>query len=171
MRIILLLSLFLFISCAKNNSVLICGDHECINKSEAKQYFENNLSIEVQIKTKNKEVSYDLVDLNLSDKQNIQILKKDRKKIVRKLSKKEIKKKKKELKNKKKTKKNDLSKINKKRVNIPKEIKTTKKLLNNSSYISEDICQKLKNCDIDSITNYLIKLSNEKNYPNISLKE
>ena len=34
-----------------------------------------------------------------------------------------------------------------------------------------DICLKLEKCDIESITDYLIKVSNEKNYPNISLRE
>ena len=28
---------------------MICGDHICINKAEANQYFEDNLSIEVKI--------------------------------------------------------------------------------------------------------------------------
>ena len=27
-------------SCSKNKTVLICGDHICVNKTEAKQYFE-----------------------------------------------------------------------------------------------------------------------------------
>ncbi len=76
MRFISFFLLVLLISCAKPKSVLICGDHECINKSEAKQYFEENLSIEVQIKTKEKDLSYDLVELNLHDKQNIQVFKK-----------------------------------------------------------------------------------------------
>ena len=40
---------------------------------------------------------------------------------------------------------------------------------NNNNSI--DICAKLDKCDIDSIANYLIKTSNEKNYPNISLRE
>ena len=33
---------------------LICGDHVCINKDEADQYFEENLSIEVKIIDKKK---------------------------------------------------------------------------------------------------------------------
>ena len=33
---------------------MICGDHVCINKLEAKQYFEENLSIEVKILNKNR---------------------------------------------------------------------------------------------------------------------
>ena len=36
---------------------------------------------------------------------------------------------------------------------------------------SFDICTKLEKCDIDSITDYLIKVSKEKDFPNISLRE
>ena len=37
------------ISCSKPKTVLICGDHICVNKAEAEQYFEENLSIQVKI--------------------------------------------------------------------------------------------------------------------------
>ena len=170
MRLFLFLILILLISCSKPKSVLICGDHECINKNEAKQYFEDNLSIEVQIKTKDRDLSYDLVDLNLNEKQNIRIFKNENKKVARKLSKEEIRIKKKQIKNKKKVLKQDLKVIKKNEIKTKKEISIKKPLANNIK-ISNDICLKLKKCDIDSITNYLIKLSNEKDYPNISLKE
>ena len=62
--LLLFLILFTF-SCAKQKSVLICGDHKCVNKAEAKQYFEDNLTIEIQIVSKNKKSSFDLVNLNL----------------------------------------------------------------------------------------------------------
>ena len=40
----------LIVSCAKQpKAVLICGDHECINKAEAEFYFKENLSLEVKI--------------------------------------------------------------------------------------------------------------------------
>ena len=39
----------------------------CINKNEAKQYFEENLSIEVQIVDKKNKRGFDLVELNLKD--------------------------------------------------------------------------------------------------------
>ena len=170
MRFISFFLLVLLISCAKPKSVLICGDHECINKSEAKQYFEENLSIEVQIKTKDKDLSYDLVELNLHDKQNIQVFKKVNKKVARKLSREEIRIKRKQLKTKKKNLNKKLS-ITKKNDIKPKKEISNKRPLASSPKISNDICLKLKKCDIDSITSYLIKLSNEKNYPNISLKE
>ena len=50
MRKFLILLLFLFLySCSKPKTVLICGDHICVNKTEAEQYFQENLSIEVKI--------------------------------------------------------------------------------------------------------------------------
>ena len=52
MKYLLILFLLILISCSKPKSVLICGDHECINKAEAKQYFNDNLSIEVRIISK-----------------------------------------------------------------------------------------------------------------------
>ena len=108
MRFILICLTFLFTSCTSPKSTFICGDHKCINKSEAKQYFEENLTIEVSIKSKmNNESRYDLVSLNLGDNdQNIKVYKKNKSKIIKKLSKEEIKRKKKELKSKKKRNKN-----------------------------------------------------------------
>ena len=49
MKYFLLFFFLTFQHCSKPKTVLICGDHICVNKSEAKQYFENNLSIEVKI--------------------------------------------------------------------------------------------------------------------------
>ena len=57
--------LLFFIGCSKNKTVLICGDHICINKKEAKQYFEENLSLEVKIINQNMKKEVDLVELNL----------------------------------------------------------------------------------------------------------
>ena len=87
----------------KPKSVLICGDHECINKSEAKQYFKENLTLEVKIISNKEELTYDLIDLNLNSKKKKLRLKRNKNvKVVKKLSKEEIKIKKKEIKNKKK---------------------------------------------------------------------
>ena len=44
---------------------MICGDHVCVNKDEAKQYFEENLSLEVKVIDKKKNNELDLVELNL----------------------------------------------------------------------------------------------------------
>ena len=40
--------------CNKPKTVLICGDHVCVNKAEAEQYFEENLTLEVKIVDKKK---------------------------------------------------------------------------------------------------------------------
>ena len=138
-----------------------------MNKAEAEQYFEENLSLEVQIITKDKQTSYNLVDLNLTNEErNIKVIKNKNKKIVKKLSKEEIKEKKIEIKKKQK-KLEQNSQIAKKEVNTEKKIEIDTTSSNNST----DICLKLEKCDIDSIAKYLIKESNEKDYPNISLRE
>ena len=49
MKVLIILITLIIVSCTKPETVLICGDHVCINKAEAKQYFEENLSIEVKI--------------------------------------------------------------------------------------------------------------------------
>ena len=64
-KIFFLFLLIMLSSCSKPKTVLICGDHACINKSEAEQYFEENLSIEVKIINKNYKDDIDLVELNL----------------------------------------------------------------------------------------------------------
>ena len=66
MKFLFLIFLFFFLhNCSKPKTVLICGDHVCINKSEAEQYFEENLSLEVKIKNKKSKNNIDLVELNL----------------------------------------------------------------------------------------------------------
>ena len=102
-KLFILLFVLVLSSCVKPKSVLICGDHECINKSEAKQYFKENLTLEVKIISNKEELTYDLIDLNLnSKKKNIKVKRNKNVKVVKKLSKEEIKIKKKEIKNKKK---------------------------------------------------------------------
>ena len=44
MKYALLVITFLFLaSCSKPKTVLICGDHICVNKAEAEKYFRENL--------------------------------------------------------------------------------------------------------------------------------
>ena len=103
--LIILLTLY---SCNKPKTVLICGDHVCINKAEAEQYFEENLTLEVQIiDNKTSKKKNDLIELNLKKdikgKKEISVTKKNLvKKKLKILSNDEIEKKKKEIKNKKK---------------------------------------------------------------------
>ena len=68
-------------NCSKPKTVLVCGDHICINKSEANQYFKENLSIEVKIIDSKKNIKPDLVELNLNESvgnRKISINKKDK---------------------------------------------------------------------------------------------
>ena len=71
MRFVLLLLFILGCSNLNNygtKKIYICGDHACANKKEVKNYFENNISIEVYTvaSKKRKENQYDLVQLNMS---------------------------------------------------------------------------------------------------------
>ena len=68
MKYFLLITLFFIIqNCSKPKIVYICGDHICVSKSEAEQYFEENLSLEVKIIDKENMENFDLVKLNLKD--------------------------------------------------------------------------------------------------------
>ena len=95
MRILLLILIFFsFLNCSKPKTVLICGDHVCVNKAEAEQFFEENLSIEVKIINQNADKKIDLIELNLSDetsqKREINVFKKNEtNKELKKLSKQE----------------------------------------------------------------------------------
>ena len=64
--IFIFITSLLLVSCNKPKTVLICGDHICINKKEAEQYFKENLSIEVKIIDKKVKKEIDLVELNLN---------------------------------------------------------------------------------------------------------
>ena len=57
-------------SCSKPKTVLVCGDHVCVNKKEARQFFEENLSLEVKIIDKKRKYKTDLVELNLKENSN-----------------------------------------------------------------------------------------------------
>ena len=177
MKYLLFFTIVFIFACSKQQSILICGNHECINKTEAKQYFEENLTIEVQIISKEKNSSFDLVDLNLGEKErDIKVFKNNNNKVVKKLSKEEIRTKKSELRKKKKKSKfktNNKKNIEivKKNNNLKNDIKKKVQKSYNKDMTSLDICTKLEKCDIDSITDYLIKVSKEKDFPNISSRE
>ena len=166
-KIILILFFFLVYSCNKPKTVLICGDHRCVNNAEAKQYFEENLTLEVKIIDKNKRIETDLVELNLKDKsgkRNINISKKrktDNK--IKQLSSKEIK----EIKKKIKRKKN--KKFVKKEINL-KETQNQKKKISKSSANHDkiDVCELIDECTIEEISKYLIKMGKKKGFPDIT---
>ena len=186
MKSITFIFLLLFIfGCSKNKTVYICGDHVCINKTEAKQYFEENLSLEVKIVRQNIKKEVDLVELNLrnDDKEKkISITQKEvTNKDLRILSDKEkknienkIKQKKKEQKNKKIVKRIHKKKTEKnylKQTKLLNKKEKTQKSDNKSKNEIEDVCSLIKICDIDEISEYLLKIGKKKDYPDITKRQ
>ncbi len=179
-KIFILFLLIILQSCSKNKTVLICGDHICVNKTEAKQYFEENLSLEVQIVGNNKKKELSLIELNMSDNLNdkkiILIKKNNTKKEVKLLTDKEIKEIKKKVKNKsnienKKTEKEITKKINTKENKTKKTLKdlSTRELDQKDKII--DICTILEKCSIDEISKFLIKEGKKRKFPDLTLRE
>ena len=173
---IILFFFFIFSGCNKTKTVMICGDHVCINKLEAKQYFEENLSIEVKILNQNTNKEEDLVQLNLNssfeNKRKISIKKKENtEKSIKTLSKNEIK----DIKNKiaKKNKKNKTKK-NKLRLKSENKLNNISKKsvkVNKNIYEVVDVCTIIEKCSIEEISKYLIDQGNERDYPDITIKE
>ena len=177
-------------NCTKPKTVLICGDHVCINKSEANQYFEENLSIEVKIINKKNKNEPDLVELNLREdqvgKRKIRLSSKEStNKKLKILSSKEISKIKKDLKNKNKEKKinkkiikdnNDFKKKKKVSKKNEKNISKEKKEIfrNNVNKTNKDIvdvCTILEKCSIDEISKYLLNQGKKKSFPDITIRQ
>ena len=149
--IIILFSLLLVFSCSKKpKAVMICGDHVCVNKEEAEQFFEENLSIEVKILKNKKKKEFDLVQLNLestNNKRNINLEKKEEtNEEIKLLSKKQIQKIKKDVKNKKKL----------KSLKIKKSINKDDNVKNQEKRLVNDVCTKIEKCSIEEISKYLI---------------
>tara|TARA_B100000886_G_scaffold29196_1_gene18468 strand:+ start:5071 stop:5598 length:528 start_codon:yes stop_codon:yes gene_type:complete len=174
MRLILIFLLILFLnSCSKPKAILICGDHVCINKDEAQQFFEENMSIEVKILDSKEKKEINLVELNLmkdTEKKKIVISKKDKiKRDIKILTNDEIEKKKLEI-NKKKIAKKVSSKVNTKKV-FNKNIKKEKIINNGKNQEMFNICLYIeKDCSIEEISKYLLKKGNDKGFPDITLR-
>ena len=197
MKFFFILLIFVLLqSCSKPKTVLICGDHICINKKEAEQYFEENLSIEVKVIDKKRKKQTNLVELNLKDnskkQREITRLEKEETNVsIKKLSNKEIRNIKKRIKEKEKRKKikkpkkekKVVKKMNgKKKINeletIDKYIKpeeTSEKLRKrdniNQNIEVVDVCTILEKCSIDEISKYLLKQGKKKNFPDITIRE
>ena len=182
---ILLLAIF---GCSKTKTVLICGDHVCINKAEANQYFEENLSLEVKIINQNIKKEVDLVELNLRNNDKDKIISITKKKVTNKnlkilsgKEKKDIKNKIKQKNKEKKEQKNKkiVKKINKKKaendylnqMKLTNNKKKTQKDVNKSINEIEDVCSLIKVCNIDEISKYLLKIGKKKNYPDITRRQ
>jgi len=187
---IIIFILFFFHYCSKPKTVLICGDHICINKKEAEQYFEENLSIEVKIIDNKIKGGIDLVELNLNNTSNLdkKISVSERaytKKDIRVLNKSEIK----NIKKKIKAKNNN--KVDAKKFNVNKNISNKRKLKSFSlkgenkfnktnsaiKYKNKkrkdivDICTIIEVCSIDEISKYLSGKSKKKKFPDITTRE
>ncbi len=184
--------MFFISNCSKPKTVLICGDHVCVNKAEAKQYFEENLSIEVKIIDKKDEREFDLVELNLKESSNknkkISISSKTKtNQKIKMLSKKEIVKIKENIKKKEKEKKfnkqnqiikekvkiNNDNKIKKTNTNLIKDDQKHKniKIINNNRNNVVDVCTIIENCSIDEIAKFLLEQGNKKGFPDITKRQ
>tara|TARA_B100001063_G_C16671616_1_gene506678 strand:- start:243 stop:824 length:582 start_codon:yes stop_codon:yes gene_type:complete len=193
MKILFLLFIFFFVvNCNKPKSVLICGDHVCINKAEAEQFFEENLTIEVKIINKKVKKNINLVEVNLAenkdgDKKISLATKSKTNENLKTLSNNEILKIKKKIKNKKKEKKlakkvfkNKDKVINQKEIKLKENSKESKiSSKNRKSVINNvnkkntnvvDVCKMLKKCSIDEISKYLLEQSKKKGFPDITSK-
>ena len=183
-KIFIIMIFFTFYSCSKPKTVLICGDHICVNKLEAEQYFEKNLSIEVKIIDKNKRQNFDLVELNLNNnkynKRKISVEKKSNtKEDIKVLTNDEIVKIKEKIKENKKNKKITKNVINKniKAPDIDDNIlkkdtfKSSKINVINKRKKVVDICAIIEKCSIDEISKYLLGQSKKKRFPDITIRE
>ena len=185
---------FLFQNCSKPKTVSICGDHVCVNKAEAKQYFEENLSIEIKVVDKKKNREINLVELNLinnsENNKKVNIIQKEKTfKEIKVLSNDEIKNIKDKIKkdqksNKIASKKTYKTKIRKKiKINKEKKIqedrqtsikevkKISKKNVNKTNKEVVDICAIIKKCSIDEISKYILMQGKKKGFPDITIRE
>ena len=156
---ILLIFFFILASCSTFNDskvkkVYICGDHECKNKKEINEYFENNISIEIFTlsKSSKKDKDFDLVELNMSneDKKNLISVDVQKKQIRDKIKK-----------------RNKISKLNIKKGenNI-----VNRKNKNKPKITLVRICKDLQQCDIDNVANIIIKKGKDKKYPDLTIE-
>ena len=178
---------FLLVCCSKPKTAFVCGDHICINKSEAEQYFEENLSIEVKIIDNKVKEEVDLVELNLNEnsdgKRSVNIFaKKDTKMNIKTLSKEEVSKIKKKIKDKKINKKIAKKSSNTNNVkNVDRTIKERKETMNKKINLQKkdnlktnksfDICTIIEKCSIDEISEYLLKEGKKKDFPDLTIRQ
>ena len=156
---ILFIFFFILFGCStfsdsKVKKVYICGDHECKNKKEINEYFENNISIEIYTvsNSSKKNKDFDLVELNMSneDKRNLVSADVQEKQIREKIKK-----------------RNKISKLNIKKGenNI-----LNRKRKSRPKITLVRICKNLQECDINNVTNIIIKKGNDKKYPDLTIE-
>lgn len=196
MKIFYLIFFLLFLSCSTGKKEYVCGDHLCVDKKEFNEFFSKNLIAEVKSQTNDKNKIIDLVKLNIKaeDKNNDNIMSKKEKKIKAKNEKKKLRTERikllEERKNKKLERKNKakedakMAKISKSKA-INKKVLSNKKLTkkndllinNTEEKISinrtktadpKSICGEITDCDIEKISELLIKKGRDKSFPNIT---
>ena len=189
-KIFILLLITTIYGCNKPKTVLICGDHVCVNKAEAEQYFEENLTLEVKVIDQKKSKEINLVEINLDSvsngKREISVLrKKQTNKKIKELSSIQIKEKKAELRKKKKKKlqKKKVIKNQKKPIKQAKlgkskvKEKTSNNIFNRNKVVNKpkekitDICTIIEKCSIEEISKYLVKQGKSKKFPDITTRE
>jgi hypothetical protein len=180
MKTFLFFIIIIFLSnCSKPKTVLICGDHVCVNKTEANQYFEENLTLEVKVITNKKKNTIDLIELNLNqdykDNKKITVSSKNSKNLnLKKLSSKEIIEIKRNIK-KNKDKQKIAQKINKKvlkkNISKPNNSEILEKNVNKKTNEAFDVCKILEKCNIDEISKYLLNHGKNKDFPDITLRQ
>ena len=153
--------LFFLISCStpfsKVERVYICGDHECKNDKEIKEYFANNISIEVfTVETsKNQDERFDLAELNMLEdklKSDDKIKISEKKQKIRK-----------DINERKR-----IAKLKIKKIEEPQKIIKTVKTKPPSKITFIRICKNLKECDIDKISKIIMDIGKNKDFPNIT---
>ena len=185
--------IILLSNCSKPKTVLICGDHICINKYEAEQYFEENLTLEVKVVNKKIKNEVDLIELNLvkdssgkkkitlfskkDTSENLKILTNDEKLVI----KKDIKKKRNKKKIAKKSivkEKNSINPVIKKKVENPDKVekksiidKGNIKNVNKNNTNIVDVCTILEKCSIEEISKLLLEQGKKKKFPDITIRQ
>lgn len=171
MKFLNIIFLLFIIQCAgplnKVEKVYICGDHRCANKAEADEYFDNNISIEIySIETKKEtNENLDLAELNLLKEKLI-----TKKKIIIKDEKKKLDEK---IKERKKLAKLKIREIEKPIKNIQKDQKknntiNTQQKKQKSKITFIRICKDLNECDIDKISQIVMDIGKQKDFPDIT---
>ena len=199
MKLIYLFLFIIILSCSSVKKEYVCGDHLCKDKKEFNEYFSKNLIIEIKSqekKKKNKDIN--LVKLNTdsikeekndnTNSKNEELLMKKNKEEQLKIEKNKLLEERK-IQEKEEKDKRDLSKIiklkekneisnNREQINkIPNEKKPIKKSNDNNISINsvktenlKGVCDEIADCDIDKITELLIKKGQNKPFPNILSK-
>lgn len=153
----LIFLLFFLVNCTtltgeKTQKIYICGDHECANKNEINDYFENNISIEVYTISEVSKKNYDLVELNMSKEAKNKIVSKE---VKRKQLRESLK---------------QRTKVEKVKINNGKKIARSNRRLIKPKITLVRICKNIQECDIDDVANKIFKIGKKKEFPDLTIK-